>query len=87
MVATGRISAVGAEYIRKMRDFKFNEALYNILLKQYETARLDEAQDPVFLQTIEEAIPPEKRVKPKRMMIVMIATVTGFFFQYLWHFY
>ncbi|MEW6161788.1 MAG: Wzz/FepE/Etk N-terminal domain-containing protein [Nitrospirota bacterium] len=79
LMPTGRIPGVGTEYVRKLRDFKYNEALYEILLKQFEAAKLDEAKDAAIIQVIEKAIPPEKRVKPKRKQMVMIALVTGFF--------
>jgi len=80
LMPTGRIPALGTEYIRKLREFKYQEALYEILLKQYEAARLDEARDAAIIQVIEKAIPPEKRVKPKRKQMVMIATFSGLFF-------
>jgi uncharacterized protein involved in exopolysaccharide biosynthesis len=80
LMSAGRIPAVGTEYIRKMREFKFNEALYEILIKQYEAARLDEARDAAIIQVLEKAIPPKERVKPKRRQMVMIAGITGFFF-------
>jgi uncharacterized protein involved in exopolysaccharide biosynthesis len=79
LMPIGRIPGVGTEYIRKFRDFKYNEALYEILLKQFETAKLQEAKDAAIIQVIEKAIPPEKRVKPKRKQMVIIAMVTGFF--------
>jgi len=79
LMPTGRIPAVGTEYIRKLREFKYREALYEILLKQYEFAKLDEAKDAAIIQVIEKAIPPEERVKPKRRQMVMIATFVGFF--------
>lgn len=80
LMSTGRIPSVGTEYIRKLREFKYNEALYEILLKQLEVARLDEAKDTAIIQVIDKAIPPEKRVKPKRIQMVMIAGVVGLFF-------
>lgn len=80
LMPTGRIPTVGTEYIRKLRDFKFNEALYELLTKQYEAARLDEARDSAIIQVIDIAIPPEKKVKPKRIQMVMIAGITGLFF-------
>lgn len=79
LMPTGRIPGVGAEYIRKLREFKYKEALYEILLKQFEAAKLDESRDAQIIQIIEKAIPPEKRLKPKRRQMVMIAMVTGFF--------
>ncbi|HLA47843.1 MAG: hypothetical protein A3I04_02595 [Nitrospinae bacterium RIFCSPLOWO2_02_FULL_39_110] len=79
LMPTGRIPSLGTEYIRKMREFKYNETLYEIFLKQYEAARLDEAKEAAVIQVLEKAIPPEKRVKPKRRQMVMIAGVTGLF--------
>ena len=78
LMSTGRMPSVGMEYIRKLRDFKYNEALYEQLAKQYELARLDEARDAVVFQVIDKAIPPEKKVKPKRAQIVIIATLLGY---------
>lgn len=80
LMPTGRIPTVSTEYIRKMREFKYNEALYEILLGQYEVAKLEEAGDALIIQVIEKAVPPEKRGKPKRRQIVIIAGITGFFF-------
>lgn len=79
ILSTGRIPAVGTEYVRKLRDFKYNESLYEILLKQYELARLDEAKDAPIIQIIEKATPPEKKVKPKRSQMVVIAMFMGIF--------
>lgn len=79
LMPTGRMPQVGTDFIRRMRDLKYNETLYEIMAKQYEMAKLDEAKDAVIIQVIEKAIPPEKRIKPKRSQMVMIATFAGFF--------
>lgn len=79
MVPAGSIPSIETEYIRKMRDLKFNETLYELFLKQYEAAKLDEVRDATMIQVIESAIPPEKRLKPKRRQMVLTAMVTGFF--------
>lgn len=80
LMPTGRMPSVDREYIRKLRDLKFNETLYELLLKQYEAAKLDEARDATVIQIVEKAIPPEKRAKPKRRQMVIIAMITAFFF-------
>ncbi|EFC90801.1 lipopolysaccharide biosynthesis protein [Dethiosulfovibrio peptidovorans DSM 11002] len=69
----------GLEYLRLMRDMKFNETLYGMLLKQYESARISEAQEPSVVQVLAQAEPPERRSKPKRKLIVVLATVLGGF--------
>lgn len=83
ILSTDRMPSIGTAYIRKLREFKYNEALYEILLKQYELARLDEAKDAPIIQVIEKAIPPEIRIKPKRSQMVMIAMVAGLFISVL----
>jgi len=70
---------VGTEYLRKLRELKFQETLYELLLKQYEAARMDEARDAVIIQVIDRAVPPEKKAKPKRTLMVAVSIVTGGF--------
>lgn len=79
IMPTGRIPSVGLDYVRKLRELKFNETLYELLLKQYELAKLDESKDAVLIQIVDKAVPPDKRFKPKRTLMVMVATVSGFF--------
>ncbi len=69
----------GMEYLRKMRDQKFYETLYGMLLSQFEQAKMAEAQEPAIIQVIDEAVPPQLKAKPKRKQVVVLATVLGFF--------
>jgi uncharacterized protein involved in exopolysaccharide biosynthesis len=80
LMPTGRMPDVGTDYIRKLRDLKFNETLYELMGKQYEIARIDEARDAAIIQVIDPAIPPEKKFKPARRQMVTIAAFTSFFF-------
>lgn len=75
IIPTGQIPTVGTEYIRRMRDFKYKEMLYELLVKQYEAARLDEARESAVVQAIYPAKPPDKKAKP--MMILMVALSGG----------
>lgn len=83
LMSTGRMPSVGTDYMRKLRDVKYNETLYELLAKQYEMAKLDEARDAVVFQVIDKAVAPEKRVKPKRTIIVFLAILGGFLFSIL----
>jgi uncharacterized protein involved in exopolysaccharide biosynthesis len=78
LMSTGRMPSVGTEYVRKLRDLKFSETLYELLLKQYEIAKLDQARDAAIIQVIDRAVPPEKKAGPKRAIIVVITGVTSF---------
>lgn len=77
LMSTGGMPEVSIEYLRRLRELNFTEELYNLFLKQYEAARLDEGRDAVMIQVLEKAIPPEKRIKPKRRRMVMIAAFAG----------
>lgn len=79
MVPTGDMPSTGTQYVRLMRDLKFNETLYELLFSQYQAAKIDEAQDASMIQVVEKAVPPEKKTKPKRSLMVMVALMTGFF--------
>jgi tyrosine-protein kinase Etk/Wzc len=78
LMPTGRMPSIGMEYLRKLRDVKYNETLYELLAKQYEMAKLDEARDAAVIQIIDKAVQPERKVKPKRALIVVSSTFIGF---------
>jgi tyrosine-protein kinase Etk/Wzc len=78
--AGGRpVSKDGLENIKVLREVKYHQMLYELLAKQYEMARLDEARDGGLIQVLDPAIEPEKRFKPKRFFMVLSATVSAFF--------
>jgi len=63
----------GLENIKRLRDVKYYEMLYELLAKQYEVARLDEAKDPSIIQVLDPAVPPERKFKPKRLLFGILA--------------
>lgn len=65
----------GLENIQLMRDLKYYQMLYELLSKQYEIARLDEAKEPSLIQVLDPAIEPERRARPKRALIVLATAV------------
>ncbi len=79
-VPTRRLPEVELEYIRRARDLKYHEALYDFLTKQLEAARLGEAKDAVVVQVVDPAVVPEKKSSPRRMLIVMITGTAVFLF-------
>lgn len=83
LMPTERMPSVGIEYLRKLREVKYNETLYELLAKQYELAKLDEARDAAVIQVIDKAVTPEKKVKPMRLLIVMVSVFCGFFLSVL----
>lgn len=79
ILPAGSLPEIGTEYARKLRDLKFNETLVTLLIQQYELAKLDEARDAVVIQVVDKAVRPEKEAKPKRGLMIIVATFGGFF--------
>ncbi|CAN1534106.1 KpsE Capsule polysaccharide export protein [Methylophilaceae bacterium] len=79
MVPTGKLPETGLEYLRKMRDLKYQETLFEILSKQLEIAKIDEAKEAPLIQVVDKALVPEEKSKPKRSLIVILATLVAFF--------
>ena len=69
------VPAAGLEYIRKFREVKYREALFELLAKQFEIAKIDEARDALIVQQLDSAISPEKKSGPLRALIIIFAAV------------
>ncbi|HZL51837.1 MAG TPA: Wzz/FepE/Etk N-terminal domain-containing protein [Terracidiphilus sp.] len=77
IVPKGRVPEAGLEYIRRLREVKYSETIFDILARQFEIAKLDEARQGALIQVVDPAVPPDKRSFPKRTLIVIAATIIG----------
>lgn len=69
-VPVEQLPEAALKYLRKYRDVKYHEALFEALARQYEAARLDEANAGSPLQIIDKAVTPEKKSWPPRIWII-----------------
>ncbi|WP_348263797.1 Wzz/FepE/Etk N-terminal domain-containing protein [Telmatobacter sp. DSM 110680] len=76
----GQVPEAGLEYVRRLRDVKYYEAIFDILAKQLELAKLDEAREGAFIQIVDPAVPPEQKSFPKRGMFIIAGLAGGFTF-------
>lgn len=67
----------GSEYLKRFRDFKYHETLFELMAKQYEVARLDEAREGAVIQVVDAAVVPERKSKPRRSVITIAATLAA----------
>jgi tyrosine-protein kinase Etk/Wzc len=87
---TGSIPSVGSvpglaqEQIRLLREFKTQEMLVDLLTKQNELAKLAETKNSNTIQVIQKATVPDKKIKPKRTLIVLGITFISFCSSVLW---
>jgi uncharacterized protein involved in exopolysaccharide biosynthesis len=78
------VPEAGLEYIRRLRDVKYYETIFELLAKQFEVAKLDEAREGSIIQVVDLAVLPDKKSFPPRALIVIGATVLTFFGAVLW---
>jgi tyrosine-protein kinase Etk/Wzc len=67
------------DYITKYREFKYHETLFELFSKQFELAKVDEAREGAIIQVLDVAQPPERKSKPKKALVTIIATLVASF--------
>ncbi|WP_263351551.1 GumC family protein [Acidicapsa acidisoli] len=80
----GKIPEAGMEYIRSLRDLRYYETISELIGKQFEIAKLDEARQGSIIQVVDLAIPPDNRSFPKRTITVAAVAVLSFFMACAW---
>jgi tyrosine-protein kinase Etk/Wzc len=78
IVPKGKVPEAGLEYVRKLRDVKYYETVFDILARQFELAKLDEAKEGALIQVVDPALRPDRRSFPKRGLLVICTTLAGF---------
>jgi tyrosine-protein kinase Etk/Wzc len=72
------VPGAGLEYLRAEHELKYRQAMFDLLIKQYDAARLDESKDAAIIQVVEPAIVPDRRSSPQRALIVLLSMAGGF---------
>lgn len=85
-ITTADVPTVGLEYIRKERDVKYHQLLFDLLARQYEAARIDEAKAAPLIQVVDPAKTPDWKSGPHRLLWVAISALLGLFAGSAWSF-
>ncbi len=64
-----------ADYIGRFREFKYQEVLFELVAKQFELAKLDQAREGAVVQVVDAAVPAERKARPKRLLIAILASL------------
>jgi len=83
-LSKGRVTESGMEYLRRYRDLKYSETVFELLAKEFEIAKLDEAREGSIVQVVDAAVIPDKRSFPPRVLIVVLMTLIAFVIAVLW---
>jgi uncharacterized protein involved in exopolysaccharide biosynthesis len=77
IVPKGRVPQASLEYARRLRDVRYYETIFDILARQFEVAKLDEAREGAVIQVVDAATQPDKRSFPQRTLISIGSMVLG----------
>jgi tyrosine-protein kinase Etk/Wzc len=79
-ITTANVPEAGLAYIRKERDVKYHQLLFDLLARQYEAARMDEAKSAPVIQVVDPALPPDRKSAPFRALWALVGGALGFLF-------
>ncbi|HEV2578648.1 MAG TPA: Wzz/FepE/Etk N-terminal domain-containing protein [Acidobacteriaceae bacterium] len=71
-----KLPAVAMEVAEKEREVQYHETLFEILSKQYENAKIDEAYSPP-VELVDSAVLPDEKSWPSRRLFALIGFVLG----------
>jgi tyrosine-protein kinase Etk/Wzc len=77
LLSATMVPEAGLEYTRRLREVKYRETLYELLARQYEVARIDEAKESPVIQIIDPAIPPDRKSGPKRSIYIIVGFIVS----------
>jgi tyrosine-protein kinase Etk/Wzc len=83
-LSKGRVTESGMEYLRRLRELKYHETVFELLAKEFEVAKLDEAREGAIIQVVDTAVPPDQKSSPRRLLIVNAVTILAFLVAVFW---
>lgn len=79
IVPKGLVPGASIEYVRRLRDVKYYDTIFNILAQQFELAKLDEAKEGALIQVVDPANPPDKKSFPRQGLFAIGGLLLGLF--------
>jgi tyrosine-protein kinase Etk/Wzc len=67
-------------FLRKQRDVQYHTLIFDLIARQFEAARLDEAKASPLIQVLDPAEPPERKSGPFRALWMLVGLILGFIF-------
>ncbi|MCK9181204.1 MAG: Wzz/FepE/Etk N-terminal domain-containing protein [Aminobacterium sp.] len=69
----------GAEYMLRIREIRTAENQYLLLLNKFNSLKDEEMQRPTIIQVVQQAFPPDQRIRPRCSLIVISSLFLGLF--------
>lgn len=74
-----QLPLLGNTYYDLARQAKINETVYEVLTRQYELAKVQEAKEIPSIRVLDEPVVPESKIWPPRFLIIVLGTLMTFF--------
>ena len=68
-----------SDYVARYREFKYQETMFELFAKQFELAKVDESREGAVIQILDIAQAPERKSKPNKAQIAIIAALASGF--------
>ena len=68
------------EFLRKQRDVQYHTLIFDLIARQFEAARLDEAKASPVIQVLDPAEPPDRKSSPFRALWTLVGGILGFIY-------
>lgn len=78
-ITTADVPEMGVRYARLLREFKVQETIFELLTRQYEVAKIEEAKNTSTIQVLDPAGVPDRKSKPHRIRVVLVMTILAGF--------
>ncbi len=78
-VPFAQVPSLSLRLARLVREVRIQESVFELLTQQYEQYKIQETKDTPTIQVLDRAIPPERRVKPKRALLVLLSGMLSLF--------
>jgi tyrosine-protein kinase Etk/Wzc len=75
-----RLPEAQLAYLRKQRDVQYHTLIFDLIARQFEAARLDEAKASPLIQMLDPALVPDRKSGPYRALWTLAGGILGFFF-------
>jgi tyrosine-protein kinase Etk/Wzc len=69
---------VGVDYLRRVRELKYHEALFEVLAKQLEAAKTDQEKEAPVIQVVDPAVVPDETSWPPRLLLCLGGSFASF---------
>ena len=82
-ISKSKVPEAGLQYLKSLRDVRYYETIADLIARQFEIAKLDEAHQGV-VQVSDIAVPPDKKSSPKRTIIILVVGFFAFILAIFW---